>query len=250
MISPKLCVPLFTILALASDAKTPEAMDVLLKVARTYENLAAYDVEIVNVYQLHASAGSEFRYHLAAEKPDRFLYAISMPGFNQQVVGDGMSVFWYKSRLNEYRQEIYRREPELPVRETDGAAVFLKMHTEFIERFTLLARRAQRKPQYKGRSTVRTADGIVDAIVIRAQSENQTPLKRWVETLWIHPEWFVVLRSRAYGLQRLGNSKTAAEVTRTDDYVWNAILPPLRDETFSFTPPRGAKLVEKFSVRP
>jgi hypothetical protein len=160
---------------------------------------------------------------------------------------DGRTVYHYRPAVNEYTEEVYRRQPGDPPRLSEGVILFQRAHAEHFERFCVIAGRPQREPRLRGLKTITVFDRKVTCLQIDTHSIEKSGGRRWSEKFWIDPDSFQI-RYTLRGQFHLTGDRLYRMFRWTEDrFDWHVLGTQVPLETFHFVPPPGARLVERFT---
>ncbi|MBI4893331.1 MAG: DUF2092 domain-containing protein [Acidobacteria bacterium] len=238
-----------------AQQRDEEAKGLLKKVQETYVATTAYDLDFQENARFDSYTGywpNTISGRMACLEPHRFLYQTPLRDPNSGkaperiLCGDGASVFVFvASRNREYIREIYS-DQGATARRTTGGDEYFKLHMEHVERFRTVASREQKEPRSLGRQMVKVFGQTVECEVVETYPADGRGFTVQ-ETLWVEPGSNRVLRCLRQGYQadRRNSRRTSKIVDRT--YRWRMLGTQIAMDVFQFVPPKGARLVDRFS---
>jgi outer membrane lipoprotein-sorting protein len=212
--------------------------DILRHVTETYANAKQYR------FSLRKTGEESGSIQIAVQKPGRFRLEADgrvIDGAdefaNLTLVSDGDTAWNYVPELHQYT----KKKSTLPLLDTEPPEItpdtfVLQAETVFLTRYAELAKAADRA-RFLRQETVTTDAGPVRCYVLELDAPR--PGFRDNYTWWVDQKRWLVLRE---------DTKPASSRRPPGTVVYTAasIDEPLPGDLFHFTPPAGARLVERF----
>jgi len=221
----------------------PNASDILLDTARTYQKLTSYYIEGTSVSE-SISDGSqsrnETRMVMAASLPSKKMTELRAPGRSiSSRTFDGQTVWEYKSSSKQYskkEQASYERPR-------------MDLVSNPIETYAAnLA--AANSPVYVREDVLEVAGAKVSCHVIEVPSRmkpNSILLESSPTTYWIDKARMIVLRDVSSTKMKMPMQAEPLNQTTTKTYTVIRLNEPVDEKLFVFTPPEGASEVAEIS---
>jgi len=218
------------LVAVVHGQTKPDVAEILRKVGENYSNARQYRFVVKQTGEEPASI------EIAVEKPDKFRFVTDgeVPSGDARygtvtMVSNGSTAWNYAAGLNQY----IRKSTSLPLVDSEPPDVtsdvfVLQAETRFLTRYARLATAADHATLLRQEA---------DCYVIQLKAP--LPGFRDDYTWWVDQKRFVVVRE---------DTQPASTRWRPSSAVFSvaSINEPLPAGIFQYTPPAGAKLVEKF----
>jgi len=216
----------------------PDVPGILRQVSETYANARQYR------FSIRKSGEEAGSLDIAVRKPNKFRLEADgrvidgADAFaNVIMVSDGGTVWNYVGELQQYT----RKKTTLPLLDTEPPEItaetfVLQAETLFLTRYAELAK-ATDHARYLRQETISTENGSAPCYVFEMQAPR--PGFRDTYTWWVDQKRHLVLRE---------DTKPATQRRPASSVIYRSasIDEPIPEDVFHFTPPAGAKLVERF----